>query len=258
MQLIDTHAHLYAPAFSGEVAQIVQRSRDQHIRSIYMPNIDVSTIDNMLALEDQYPDLCHAMIGMHPCYIGKDFQKQLAQMETWLGRRSFVAIGEIGIDLYRDKTYQAQQEEALTIQLGWAQQYHLPIVIHCRGGIQYVLKLIEKYQGGSLRGIFHCFSGNLQEAEQIIALGFYVGVGGIITFKNSDLERVVAAIHLDHLVLETDAPYLAPTPYRGQRNEPGYLYHIAQKIAAIKGVALATVAQATTANAINVFHPSNL
>lgn len=253
MELIDTHAHLYAPKFAADISQVVARSRDNHVRKIYMPNIDVGTIDDMLALEAQYPDLCAAMIGIHPCHIGQDFQKQLTHVETWLSKRPFAAMGEIGIDLYRDKTYQAQQEEALAIQLKWAQQYQLPVVIHCRAGMQTTLQLLEKYQDGNLRGIFHCFSGNLQEAERITALGFYLGIGGIVTFKNAGLDQVVKAIDLDHLVLETDAPYLAPTPHRGQRNEPAYLLHIAEKIAALKAIDLKTVARVTTANAINVF-----
>ena len=209
MELIDTHAHLYAQEFAAEIGQVMERSRDHYVRKIYMPNIDVGTIDDMLALEAQYPDLCAAMIGIHPCYIGQDFQKQLAHVETWLSKRPFAAMGEIGIDLYRDKTYQAQQEEALAIQLKWAQQYQLPVVIHCRAGMQTTLQLIEKHQDGNLKGIFHCFSGSLQEADTSLTLGFYLGIGGIVTFKNSGLDQVVKAIDLDHLVLETDAPYLA-------------------------------------------------
>jgi TatD DNase family protein len=258
MELIDTHAHLYAPAFEAEVAQIIQRSRDHHVQKIYMPNIDVSTIDSMLAIEALYPDLCHAMIGIHPCYIGRNFQKQLEQVEPWLAKRPFAAIGEIGIDLYRDKTYQAQQEEALAIQLQWAQQYQLPVIIHCRASFEVTLRILEKHQDGKLKGIFHCFSGSLQEAERIIALGFYLGIGGIVTFKNAGLDHIVAAIDLDHIVLETDAPYLAPTPYRSQRNEPAHLHYIAKKIAILKAVDLETVAKVTTANAIEVFKDTKL
>jgi TatD DNase family protein len=239
MEFIDTHAHLYAQAFAAEVGQVVARSRDQHVRKIYMPNIDLDTIASMLALEAQYPE-------------------QLAHVETWLAKRSFAAIGEVGIDLYRDKTYQAQQKEAFSIQLNWAQQYQLPVVIHCRAGMQTTLKLLEKHQDGNLKGVFHCFSGSLQEAERIIALGFYLGIGGVVTFKNAGLDQTVAAIGLDHLVLETDAPYLAPTPHRGQRNEPAYLRHVAQNIAMIKECTLETVARVTTANAMDVFKDTKL
>lgn len=258
MELIDTHAHLYAPAFVEDIEQVIERSRDRQVRKIYMPNINVDTIEGMLALEAQYPDLCAAMIGIHPCYIGQDFEKQLTQVETWLGKHPFAAIGEIGIDLYRDNTYQAQQEEALAVQLSWAQQYQLPVAIHCRGGMEVTLRLLEKYRYGSLRGIFHCFSGSLQEAERITALGLYLGIGGIVTFKNASLDQVIAAIDLEYLVLETDAPYLAPTPHRGQRNEPAYLPHIAEKLADIKEVSVEQVAQVTTANAIDIFESIKL
>ncbi len=253
MEFIDTHAHLYASAFTEDTKQVIERSRDHQIRKIYLPNINIDTIDSMLALESQYPDLCAAMIGIHPCYIDLDFEKQLLQVETWLTKRSFVAIGEVGMDLYRDKTYQAQQKEALAIQLNWAKQYQLPVVIHCRAGIETTLQLLEKYQDGNLKGIFHCFSGSLQEAIRITTLGFYLGIGGLITFKNAGLDRIVAAIGLEHLVLETDAPYLAPTPHRGQRNEPAYLLHIAEKLANIKAVSVEKVAQVTTTNATEVF-----
>jgi len=258
MEFIDTHAHLYAQEFATEITQVVARSRDQHVRKIYMPNIDVDTIAGMLTLESQYPDLCAAMMGIHPCHIGRDFQKQLAHVETWLAKRPFVAIGEIGIDLYRDTTYQAQQEEALTIQLQWAQQYQLPVVIHCRASFESTFRILEKHQDGNLKGIFHCFSGSLQEAERIIALGFYLGIGGMVTFKNAGLDHIVAAIDLDHIVLETDAPYLAPTPYRSQRNEPAHLHYTAKKIAILKAVDLETVAKVTTANAIEVFKDTKL
>ena len=258
MEFIDTHAHLYASTFTEDIEQVIKRSRDKGICKIYMPNLNIDTIDSMLALEAQYPDLCVAMIGIHPCYIGQDFEKQLAQVENWLTKHSFVAIGEVGIDLYRDKTYQAQQEEAFDIQLSWAKQYQLPVVIHCRAGMPIVFKWLEKHQDGNLRGIVHCFNGNEQEAERIASLGFYMGIGGIVTFKNAALEPVIASIPLSHLVLETDAPDLAPTPHRGQRNEPAYLLHIAEKLANIKKVSVAKIAQVTTANTIEVFQDTKL
>jgi TatD DNase family protein len=258
MEFIDTHAHLYVSEFEADIGQVVARSRDHHVHKIYMPNIDLDTIEKMLALEEKYPNLCAAMLGIHPCHIGNDFEEQLAHIATWLAKRSFVAIGEIGIDLYQNKAYQAQQEEALAIQLTWAQQYQLPVVLHCRASIKSTLQILKKYQNGNLRGVFHCFNGSLQEAEQIIALGFYLGIGGVVTFKNSGLDRVVAATDLDHMVLETDAPYLTPTPHRGQRNEPAYLRHIAAKIADIKATDLETVAKITTENATNIFRSIKL
>ena len=207
----------------------------------------------MLGLEAKYSCLCAAMMGIHPCHVGQDFEQQLYQVEEWLGKRSFAAMGEIGMDLHWDRTYQGQQEEALAIQLGWAKQYQLPVVIHCRKGFEETLGLLEQHQDGSLRGIFHCFSGSLAEAERVIGLGFYLGIGGIVTFKNAGLAPVVAALDLKHMVLETDSPYLAPIPHKGKRNEPAYLVHIAGEIATSHQVELETVAAITTANARAVF-----
>jgi len=254
--LIDTHAHLYADVFEADLAQVIARHLAQGVQGVYMPNIDVYTIDAMLALEQQYPNQCKAMIGIHPCYIGPDFEQQLVQVKTWLARRSFAAIGEIGMDLYHEKKYQSQQEEALATQLAWAKQYQLPVAIHCRAAFEPTMRILAQQQDGSLRGVFHCFSGNAQEAARILDLGFYLGIGGILTFKNAGLDRVVAGIALDHLVLETDAPYLAPTPYRGQRNEPAHLLPIAERLATVQGVTLETVAAVTTANAKRLFNHS--
>ena len=258
MELIDTHAHIYAEEFAADRNPMIARSLDNHVRKIYMPNIDTSTIEAMLALEAQYPDYCAAMIGIHPCYIDTKFEKQLVEVEHWLGQRRFAAVGEIGMDLYHDKTFQAQQEEALAIQLSWAKQYRLPVSIHCRSAFDETLRILEKHQDGQLRGVFHCFSGTLQEAKRILALGFYLGIGGIVTFKNAGLDQVVADLDLDRIVLETDAPYLSPAPHRGKRNEPAHLLYIAEKVAELKGVDLTTVAQVTTANARDVFEVTEL
>ena len=255
MELIDTHAHLYAKEFKEDIAAVIDQSRSQHVCKVYLPNIDMNSVDAMLALEAKYPAYCAAMMGIHPCHIDANFERQLAQVECWLSQRRFAAIGEIGMDLYRDRTFQAQQAEALAIQLSWAQQYQLPVVIHCRASLDETLTILEKHQDGRLKGIFHCFSGSLQDAERITALGFYLGIGGIVSFKHAGLDRVVAALDLAQLVLETDAPYLAPTPYRGQRNTPAYLHHIATKVAELRNVEVATVAQQTTDNAKKIFSP---
>ena len=253
MELIDTHAHLYDPAFAQDLDQVIASSWEAQVRKIYLPNIDTDTLAPMLALEEKYPTLCAAMIGIHPCSIKQDFTKQLYEVETWLGQRAFAAMGEIGIDLHWDSTHQAQQEQALAIQLAWAKQYQMPVAIHCRKGFSETIRLLEQYQDGTLKGIFHCFSGSLAEAKQAIALGFYLGIGGLVTFKNAGLVQTVASIDLKHIVLETDSPYLAPTPHRGRRNEPAYLGYIAKQLATSHQVDLATVASATTANARNVF-----
>ena len=253
MELIDTHAHLYAKEFKEDIAAVIDRSLAHHVRKVYLPNIDASTMEAMLQLAARYPAHCAAMAGIHPCHVEADFEQHLQQIEGYLAQHQFAAIGEVGMDLYHDKTYQKEQEAAFARQLSWARQYQLPVVIHCRASLDETLAILAKHQDGSLRGIFHCFSGSLQDAQRIIDLGFYLGIGGIVTFKNAGLDQVVAKLSLDHLVLETDAPYLAPTPYRGQRNEPAYLLYIAEKIAEIKGIDLATVAEKTTANARQVF-----
>jgi TatD DNase family protein len=253
MELIDTHAHLYDEAFSEDQNKIIEQSIQSGVSNILLPNIDINTIEPMLALESQYPQLCAAMIGIHPCYIKEDFQQQLYHIESWLGKRPFIAMGEIGMDLYRDTTYQDIQQEALEIQLNWAKKYNLPVVIHTRQAFKETMSILEKHQDGNLKGVFHCFSGSLAEAEQIIALGFHMGIGGIVTFKNSELSHLIANIDLQHLVLETDSPYLAPVPYRGKRNEPTYLPYIAAAIASSKQIDVETVAAVTTANAKKIF-----
>ena len=258
MELIDTHAHLYAQEFAQDIEAVMARSQAHHVRRVYLPNIDMDTVEGMLALEAKYPAHCTAMMGIHPCHIGPAFHKQLYAAEAWLARRPFAAIGEVGMDLHHDKAYQAQQAEALGIQLGWAKQHHLPVVLHCRGSLEEVLSILERHQDGRLRGIVHCFGGSLAQARRVIALGFCLGIGGVVTFKNAGLGPVVAAVGLEHLVLETDAPYLAPVPHRGRRNEPAYLLLVAEKIAALKQVAVATVAEVTAANAARVFAPSQV
>lgn len=256
MELIDTHAHLYAEEFKEDRAAVIEKSQERGVSRVYLPNIDTSTIEAMLALEAQYPTYCKAMMGIHPCHIGAHFEKQLEHVAYWLSKRPFAAMGEIGIDLYHKKTFRAQQVEALTLQLAWAQQYQLPVVIHCRASLEDTLTILEKHQNGQLKGIFHCFNGSLQEAKRIIELGFYLGIGGFVTFKNTGLDQVVASLDLDHLVLETDSPYLAPVPHRGKRNESAYLLYIAQRIATLHGIDLTLVAQKTTDNAKKVFESS--
>jgi TatD DNase family protein len=250
---IDTHAHLYEDDFLQDQAQVMDRLVQAGVSHVLMPNIDVHTIEPMLRVEARYPTLCKPMIGLHPCYIQADFQQQLYQMEAWLNKHNFIAIGEIGIDLYRDTSYQAQQQEALEIQLSWAKQYKLPVALHVRQAFAETMRLLEKHQDGTLQGVVHCFSGTPAEARQVIELGLCLGIGGIVTFKNGGLASLIAQIGLQHLVLETDCPYLAPVPYRGKRNEPAYLPYIAATIAAIHQISIEQVAAVTTANATRVF-----
>lgn len=253
IEYIDTHAHLYEEDFLQDQAQVMDRLMQAGVSKVLMPNLDVHTIEPMLEVEARYSAICRAMIGLHPCHIQEDFQQQLYQMETWLSKHTFIAVGEIGMDLYRDTSYQAQQQEALEIQISWAKQYKLPVALHIRQAFAETMRLLQKQQDGTLQGVVHCFSGTLAEAQQVIELGLYLGIGGIVTFKNAELAALIAQIDLQHLVLETDSPYLAPVPYRGKRNEPAYLSYIAATIADIYQVDVEQVAAITTANAKRVF-----
>jgi TatD DNase family protein len=207
----------------------------------------------MLALEEAYPNQCFAMMGVHPCSIKADFEAELKIAEEWLGKRNFVAIGEIGTDLYWDKTLIDQQKEAFDIQCGWARQYGLPIVIHCRESMDLTIELVEAIADSKLTGVFHCFTGDADQARRIIELGFFLGIGGVSTFKNGGLDAVLPAIGAERLVLETDSPYLAPVPHRGKRNEPTYIPLIAQRVAELTGLTLEDIAETTTRNANQLF-----
>ncbi len=250
--LIDTHAHIYVDEFASDRAETLARAHEQEVTKIYMPNVDHQSIDAMLELESRSPQ-CVAMMGLHPCSVKKDFEKELYRVETWLNQRSFEAIGEMGTDLYWDKTFWPQQQEAFQIQVGWAKRYQRPLVIHCRESIDETLALLEPLQDGTLTGVFHCFTGTVPQAQRIIALGFYLGIGGVSTFKNGGLDKVLPHLDLANVVLETDSPYLAPVPHRGKRNEPSYLPLIAQRVADLKSLPLTEVKNVTTANATQLF-----
>jgi len=250
---IDTHTHLYDEQFDNTRAADVQRALDAGVQKMYLPNCDSSTIEPMMDIVRQWPAHCLPMMGVHPCYIKENYKEELAIAEEWLQKEKFAAIGEIGLDYYWDKTFVAQQKEAFNTQMDWALEHDLSIIIHTRDSIQDGIDMVRAKQNGKLKGIFHCFGGTLEEAQQIIDLGFYLGIGGVATFKNSTLPAVLKDIALEYIVLETDAPYLAPVPYRGKRNECAYIPLIAQKVAEIKNCDIAAVAKATTANAKAIF-----
>lgn len=259
--MIETHAHIYDNQFDEDRDAMLERAFAAGIKQIWMPNCDHDTIEGMLALEQQYPDVCLPMMGIHPCYIKENFEQELNMVESWLAQRSFPMIGEIGIDFYWDLNYVPQQEEAFVAQLRLAQQYNLPICIHSRNSkdgrlnaIVRCIELIEQFGWSDLRGIFHCFSGNLEEAKRVIDLNFLLGIGGVATFKNGGMDKVLPFIDLQHIVLETDAPYLAPVPYRGKRNEVAYIELVAHKIAELKQVSFQEVVQQTTENALHLIH----
>lgn len=250
--MIETHAHIYDEQFLEDIENVVAQAKSRGITQIWMPNCNATTIEGMHQWEQAFPDFAKAMIGLHPCYVKEDFEAELAIVEAELAKRSYIMIGEIGLDFYWDKTFVTQQEDAFLRQLALAKKYNLPICIHSRDSFIRVCELIEQFNWQGLRGIFHCFGGTIQDAERAIKLNFLMGIGGTVTFKNSGVAELVKQIDLKHLVLETDAPYLAPTPYRGKRNEPAYLSIVAQKIADLHEVTVQKVIEITTQNALNL------
>lgn len=253
MQFIDTHAHIYSEKFDSDRNLMLARTFEAGVGRILMPNVDSESIEGMFELEIKYPNQCFAMMGLHPCSVNQDFEKELKIVEEWLGKRKFVAVGEMGIDLYWDKTFLEQQKEAFRIQAAWAKKYRLPLVIHAREAMKEVIDLLEELTDDSLVGVLHCFTGTLEEAKKLISMNFKLGIGGVVTYKNGGLAPVLEEISLNHLLLETDSPYLAPVPHRGKRNETSYIPIIAEKIAQIKGISIEEVAQQTTANAEELF-----
>lgn len=252
-RMIDTHAHIYVKEFKDDLNDVIEKSTDMGLKKILMPNIDNTSIEPMLEVEQKYPHICHAMMGLHPSSVKKGFEKQLYEVEEWLARRKFLAVGEIGIDLYWDKQFEAHQKEAFEIQIKWAKELNLPIVIHCREAFEETISIVEALHEDGLTGVFHCFTGSIEEAERIMKLGFYLGIGGVATFKNGGLDKVLPQIDLSKIVLETDSPYLAPMPKRGKRNEPSYLPLIAQRIADIKSIPLEEIRKTTSENAKALF-----
>jgi TatD DNase family protein len=252
---IDTHAHIYAEEFDGDRQDMLERCRENGIMKIFMPNVDHTSIDKMLDLESRWEG-CHAMMGLHPCSVKKSFERELYIVEEWLSKRKFSAVGEIGTDLYWDKTFWDQQCEAFNIQVGWAKSFGLPVIIHCRESLDQTVALVEKLQDGKLTGIFHCFGGTTEQAEKITKLNFFLGIGGVATFKKSGLDDVLQQVPLERVVLETDSPYLSPVPHRGKRNEPAYIPLIGQKVADIKKVSFNEVKEKTMLNALNLFNMS--
>jgi TatD DNase family protein len=253
MPWTDTHAHIYLDEFRPDFDDVLVRADEAGVSTILMPNIDHTSIDAMLEVEMKHPDKCLAMIGLHPCSVKKDFEKELYGVEQWLGKRTFIAIGEMGTDLYWDKTFWEQQKEAFVIQANWARKYRLPMVIHCRESMDETIELLKPLAGGNLTGIFHCFSGSVLQAKQISEMGFYLGIGGVATFKNGGLDKVLPELSTDRIVLETDCPYLAPIPHRGKRNEPCYIPLIARRVAELMKLTEDELQKATSFNAEKVF-----
>ncbi|WP_112480126.1 TatD family hydrolase [Vibrio variabilis] len=251
--MIDTHAHIYATEFDQDRDEVVQRALDAGIEHILLPNIDLDSIEPMLATEAAYPQVCRSMMGLHPCYVDGNVNQTLDTIHSWFDKHNFIAVGEIGIDLYWDKTYRKEQEYAFITQLNWAKEMNLPVVIHTRDSIEETLALLKSEQNGDLRGVFHCFGGTIEEAKAINDLGFHLGLGGVSTFKNSGMDKVIPQLDLSKVILETDCPYLAPVPHRGKRNEPAYTDLVLNRIADLTELSSKKVAQITTNNAKSLF-----
>ncbi|EOV0354830.1 TatD family hydrolase [Vibrio fluvialis] len=251
--MIDTHAHIYASEFDHDRDDVVSRALAQGIERILLPNIDLESIAPMLATEAAYPTICRSMMGLHPCYVDGNVTQTLGTIYSWFTKHDFIAVGEIGIDLYWDKTFRAEQEMAFVTQLNWAKEMNLPVVIHTRDSIEETLTLLKQEQNGQLRGVFHCFGGTTDEAKAINDLGFHLGLGGVSTFKNGGMDQVIPHLDMNYVILETDCPYLAPVPHRGKRNEPAYTQLVAQRVADLRELSLAEVDTLTTTNAKLLF-----
>ncbi|MDO4728486.1 MAG: TatD family hydrolase [Bacteroidota bacterium] len=253
MNFIDTHTHLYSEEFDADRHEMIQRAIDLGIKHLYLPAIDSNYIESMYDLEAKYPEQISLMCGLHPTYVKQNYLSELETIENQLKVRKFAAIGEIGIDLYWDKTFVKEQKECFAHQIRLANHYDLPIVIHCRDAFDEVFEVLEQENNGHLRGIFHCFTGSYYDALKAISFNLKLGIGGVVTFKNGKIDQFLNQIELKHIVLETDAPYLAPVPYRGKRNESAYLIHTAQKLADIYQLPLDKIAEVTTNNAKEIF-----
>ena len=250
--MIDTHAHIYDEVFQDDIDLVIDKAKTTGITQILMPNIDFTSIDRMLKVESCYPHYCLPMMGLHPCSVKEDFETQLEVVEMWAKKRHFIAIGEIGLDLYWDKSFFEQQKKAFLIQCRWAVEMNLPVVIHCRESINETIKLLKSMKEPP-KGVFHCFTGDAAQGEQIIDLGMFLGIGGVATFKNAGMKNVLPLMDSSFMVLETDSPYLAPVPYRGKRNEPSYIEEVAKKLAVLVSKDISEIKSITTVNAKNLF-----
>ncbi|MFS4466872.1 TatD family hydrolase [Maribacter sp. 2210JD10-5] len=253
MIITDTHTHLYSEAFDEDRGATIERAMDSGVRRFFVPAIDSTYTDRMLQLKNKYPEHIFLMMGLHPTHVKEDFKRELLHVEEMLEKHQFYAIGEIGIDLYWDKSFLKQQQEAFRFQIKLAKKNKLPIVIHCREAFDEIFEILEAEKGIGLRGIFHCFTGNLEQAQRAIGYNMKLGIGGVVTFKNGKIDKFLNEIALENIVLETDAPYLAPVPYRGQRNESAYIVNVLDKLAEVYAMEKIKIAEATTRNAKEVF-----
>lgn len=254
LNFVDTHTHLYLKEFDQDRDTVVVRAREQGVSHMLLPNVDARTIGPMMQLHEAYPAHCLPMMGLHPTSVKPGFEKTLQEMESWFEKKKIVAVGETGIDLYWDQTHKVLQQEAFVMHMEWALQYDLPLVIHSRNSVNEIKDALESYRGRGLRGVMHCFPGDEKQAGWFIDFGLLLGIGGVVTYKKSDMAKVVSHVGLEYVILETDAPYLPPVPFRGKRNEPAYLHYVANKIAEIKKIPVEDVAAITSSNAIQLFN----
>lgn len=250
---VDTHTHLFLPEFDQDRNETVQRAIENGVKAMFLPNVDLETIDQVFNLADAFPAHCFPLVGLHPESVDDDFAEKILEIEKIILHKKVYGIGETGLDYYWNQTFKEQQKESFDRQLKLANKYKLPVVIHVRNSFEDVIEIVEKNANKGLRGIFHCFTGTLQEAEKIISLGFYLGIGGVVTFKNGGLNNVIPHVPLELIVLETDSPFLTPVPFRGKRNESSYVIHVAEKVAQLKNITIEEVAAITTQNAQKVF-----
>ena len=252
--LIDTHTHLYSEQFEDDIEEVVARAKENGVERFYLPAIDQSYTEKMLNLEAKYPNDMFAMMGLHPCSVHPDtLESEMNHVKEWIDKRDFKAIGEIGIDLYWEKAYLKEQQDAFKTQIEWAKEKNLPIVIHCRDAFNEVFEVLEEVKDDKLFGIFHCFSGTKEDAQRAIDFNLKLGIGGVVTFKNGKIDQFLADFDIKHIVLETDSPYLAPVPFRGKRNESSYLKYVAEKLVDVYRLTPNEIAEITTKNALDIF-----
>ena len=251
--ITDTHTHLYSEQFDQDRDAMIQRAKDAGVQRFFIPAIDSSYTQRMFSLKENYPSDVFLMMGLHPTSVKENFKSELQHVKDWIDKKSFVAIGEIGIDLYWDKSFLAEQQEAFKLQIQWAKQKNLPIVIHCRDAFDEIFEILELEKATNLRGIFHCFTGTLEQAKKAISYNMKLGIGGVATFKNGKIDTFLSQIPLQNIVLETDAPYLSPVPFRGKRNESSYITYVVEKLAAIYEVSFNDITKITTKNSKEVF-----
>ena len=251
--IIDTHSHVYLPEFDQDRSAMMARAENEGVQLVLMPAIDNATHRVMFEIEKDFPAKCYSMMGLHPCSVKEGYKGELTIVKKHFENRKFVAVGETGLDFYWDRTFTKEQYESFQTQIEIGLQYDIPVVIHSRNSIDECIKVINENQKGNLKGVFHCFSGNIQQAKQIIDLGFYLGIGGVVTFKNSGLDKVMTEIDVQNIILETDAPYLAPVPFRGKRNECSYLKYVVEKLGEVKNVSKEEIENSTTKNAKELF-----